>query len=40
MLFGYTVIEAPAVSEGEATSCRKLDWCSVGRMPGRGRDLA
>lgn len=26
ILFGYTVIEAQPVSEGEATSCRILDW--------------
>ena len=35
VLFGYTVIEAQPVSEGEATSCRVLDWYSVGRTPER-----
>ncbi|WP_261398021.1 hypothetical protein [Pseudomonas sp. DR48] len=33
VLFGYTVIDAQASGEGEATISRVLDWCSVGRTP-------
>lgn len=39
MLYACTVIESRQAGEGEATGCRILDWCSVGRTPGMGKAL-